>query len=448
VVFSITHDMTFTQAENFLLSLSNMPRKEYMGDPKKCDVYLKRMQFFLDILGNPEKKIPHYIHIAGTSGKGSTTNFLHSILHEDKRRVGSTLSPHPSIITERWRVGTSYMTKKEFIEITELIKKGLDIYIKKSPYGTPSFFEITTAIAFLYFAKKKVEWAIIEVGCGGRFDSANILKKKDVSVITNIGLDHQHLLGDTKEQIAWEKAGIIKPGTKVFTGEQDPKILKVIEKECKKQKIKTLTQVTQRDLHITDRSADGTTFQYKGDEYSLRVLGDHQVRNATLCIEIINTLNIPQTSIARGLRKAKQPMRMEIVSKRPLTILDGAHNPDKMKTTVQTMKNISKSSNQHTHLVLGFSGNKDIKKMLELLKKLNIKSIACTRNTINHFRKVAGPDDLAAQCRTLFPKATISTFMDPIDAFSWSKKQSKKSDTILVTGSLFVSGEIRNRVDI
>jgi len=438
--------MTFRNAEQFLLSLSNMPRKEYMGDPKKCDVYLKRTQLFLDILGNPEKKIPHYIHIAGTSGKGSVTNFLHSILREDGKRVGSTLSPHPSIITERWRVGNTYMSKKEFVEITQVIKDGLDAYIKKSPYGTPSFFEITTAIAFLYFAKKHVEWAIIEVGCGGRFDSANILKKKDVAVITNIGLDHQALLGNTKEKIAWEKAGIIKPRTRVFTGEKNKKVLEVIKKECAKNNV--ALEISDFRFQILHADISGTSFEYNKAPYMLSTPGEHQVKNAILSIDIAEAIGISHTSIQRGLKKAKQPMRMEVVSRKPLVILDGAHNTDKMKTTVNTMGQINTPNPRPTHLVLGFSGNKDIKKMLKQLRALNPASIACTRNTINSFRKVASPNDLAMQCKKLFPKTKISLFMNPTDAFVWSTEQAKSTDTILVTGSLFVSGEIKNTLNI
>ena len=109
--------MNFNQAYNYLLSLQSLPRKEYMKDPKHCSVYLKRLQFFLDILGNPEKKIPHYIHVTGTSGKGSTVAFLHSILNEAGYKVGSTQSPHPTTITERWQVGNKYMSKSEFVEL-------------------------------------------------------------------------------------------------------------------------------------------------------------------------------------------------------------------------------------------------------------------------------------------------------------------------------------------
>ena len=226
--------MNFNQAYNYLLSLQSLPRKEYMKDPKHCSVYLKRLQFFLDILGNPEKKIPHYIHVTGTSGKGSTVAFLHSILNEAGYKVGSTQSPHPTTITERWQVGNKYMSKSEFVELIEFIKPKLDEYIKTSPYDMLSFFEICEAIGFLYFKKKKVKWAILEVGLGGRYDASNIIPYKDVAIITNIGLDHTNILGNDKKVIAYEKAGIIKKGCMVFTGERNKKILEFESSEVNK----------------------------------------------------------------------------------------------------------------------------------------------------------------------------------------------------------------------
>ncbi|PIT86528.1 MAG: bifunctional folylpolyglutamate synthase/dihydrofolate synthase, partial [Candidatus Magasanikbacteria bacterium CG10_big_fil_rev_8_21_14_0_10_43_6] len=120
-----------------------------MNDPKSCDIYLKRLQFFLNMLGNPEKKIPHYIHVTGTSGKGSTTSFLHSILHASGKKVGSTYSPHPTYITERWKIDNRYMSKKEFVLLVGELKPLIDKYIQTTPYDMISFFELTEVIGFL-----------------------------------------------------------------------------------------------------------------------------------------------------------------------------------------------------------------------------------------------------------------------------------------------------------
>ncbi|PLX28472.1 hypothetical protein C0581_02205, partial [Candidatus Parcubacteria bacterium] len=318
--------MTFDQAYNWLLSLSNMPRKEYMSDPRKCGWYLKRLQFFLDILGNPEKKIPHYIHVTGTSGKGSTVSFLHSILHASGKKVGSTYSPHPTSITERWRIGNAYMTKREFVELIEYIKPKLDEYIRTTPYDMLSFFELTEAIGFVYFVKKKIQWCVLEVACGGRYDASNIIPHKDIAGITNIGLDHVGIIGNNKLEIAHEKAGIIKTNCTVFTSEKNKKIHNIIEAECKKKKVSLYTH-SSRSEKIFD----------------LNVLGKHQIKNAELCFDIAKYLHISKKDIQTGLKNAHQPLRMEIVSQIPMIILDGAHNPDKIKSTVETTSDILRS---------------------------------------------------------------------------------------------------------
>ncbi len=411
--------MTFDEAYDWLLSLSNFPRKEYMSDPRHCSWYLKRLQFFLDILGNPERKIPHYIHVTGTSGKGSVTAMLHSILHESGKKVGSTYSPHPTTILERWKVGNKNMSKKEFVEIVEFIKPKLDEYIKTTPYDMLSFFELTEVIGFVYFAKKKIDWAILEVACGGRYDASNIIPYKDVAIITNIDLDHVGVIGNNKEEIAYEKAGIIKPGCAVFTQEKNKKILEIIESECRKNKT-SLNKIN------------------KKINYKLNVLGEHQEKNAALCTEVAQHLNIADNKIKAGLLKVSLPIRMEIISKKPLIILDGAHNPDKVKSTVNTVKKLK--TNKPINLVVGFSENKDTTKMIKQLATLKPKSIACTRYTNNPFRKVADPAEIAKKFKKILPKTKIEIFLDPTDALDWSKKQ---KNGIIVTGSIFLSGQLR-----
>ncbi len=415
--------MNFTQSYNYLLSLQSLPRKEYMRDPKHCSIYLKRLQFFLDILGNPEKQLPHYIHVTGTSGKGSVCLMLNSILTEAGLKTGLSISPHPTCITERWQIGNKQMTKPEFVELIEFIKPKLDEYIRTSPYDMLSFFEICEAIGFLYFKKKKVDWAILEVGLGGRYDASNIIPRKHIAVITNIGLDHTNILGNDKRVIAYEKSGIIKPGCVVFTGEKNKKILEVIEKECKK------SDVSMKVCKCVSSKSEP--------------LSAHQQKNARLASEIAKHLNISDLSIQKGIKKTKLPLRMEIISENPKIILDGAHNPDKIKTTVEAITNLKPKTYTSIRLVLAFTADKNISKMIKQLATLNPKSIACTRYTNNPFRIPANPKDLADKFKKLLPKTKIEIFLDPTDAFTWSKKQTNKNDLLLVTGSMFLSGELK-----
>lgn len=433
--------MTFTQAYNYLLSLSNLPKKEYMKDPRHCGLYLKRMQFFLDLLDNPEKKIPHYIHVAGTSGKGSVVLFLHSILNATGKKVGSTQSPHPTTIIERWKIGNKNMSKQEFVELVEYVKPKLDEYIRTTPYDMLSFFELTEIIGFLYFAKHKVDWVILETGCGGRYDSSNVIPYKDVAIITNVELDHVGIIGNNKKEIAYEKAGIIKKGCQTFTMDQDRKTLEILSKECRKHKA-TLHTLSPISYILSQQNPNNTKFTYQDKKFEIKTFGKHQIKNAILCIEIAKSLKIPDEAIKKGLKNTKQPLRMEVVSTDPLTILDSAHNPDKMNTTVKAIKEIGQ--NKDIHLIIGFSENKDIKKMISQLAILKPKTITCTRNTVNHFRKVANPQIIAKQFKKLSIKTKVKIFLDPNDALAWSKRQIKKTDSlILATGSIFLSGELR-----
>src|SRR3989339_665413 len=435
--------MNYHDAEQFLYSLSNLPRKEYMTDSRDCSEYLPRVQFFLDILGNPEKKIPHYIHVTGTSGKGSTVNYIHSILKQAGKKVGSTTSPHPTSITERWKVSNVCMTKKEFANIMETFSPLLDEYIRTSPYDMLSYFDLTTAIALYFFAKKKVEWAILEVGCGGPYDATNVIPYKDVAVITNVGLDHTELLGKTKQEIAVRKAGIISAPCTVITGEQSTVIKKIIETQAKKQNSK-IHAISKKEICDITTDLNGTMFTYQGSTYHTTALGEHQSMNAAIAIDAATAIGIDEKHIANGISHADQPLRMEVLSEMPLIILDGAHNADKIQTTVASVTQVLRpDKKRNLYIINGFSGDKDLKKMISQLATLNPKAVVCTRNTINHFRKVASPHDIANVWNN-YSDAHTEIFLQPQDAFTWAQKHVKKHDILLVTGSLFVSSEIKS----
>lgn len=411
-----------------------------MTDPKHCALYLKRACFLLDLLGNPEKKIPHYIHVTGTSGKGSVCAFLHAILQAAGKRVGALTSPHPTWITERWQIGSQIMSQQEFVQIVREIKPVLDAYERQSPYTMVSYSELMTIIGLYYFAKKIVTWAVIEVGCGGRYDATNILPKKDIAVITNIGTDHAHLIGPTKAEIAYEKAGIIKSGCRVFTMENNKLMLSILEKEAKKVRAIAFNRTLNRDVRIITSHLTGSHFTYRQQSYHLTVPGRHQIANAALAIDIAQALKIPAAAIKHGLAAAKQPLRMEVVSSQPLIILDSAHNIEKIRTTVTTMRKLG----GNLHLIIGFCNDKPWKKMVHELATLRPATIACTRNTINPFRKAADPKALAKEFKKNLPKVKTEIFLDPQDALAWSRKKIKAGNIILVTGSIFLSGELRS----
>ena len=439
--------MTFDEAYSWILSLSNMPRKEYMNNPRTCAWYLERLQAFLDILGNPEKKINHYVHVTGTSGKGSTTAFMHSILHDSGIKVGSTYSPHPTTIIERWKIGERYMTEKEFVSIIEYLKPKLNQYIQKTKYDMISFFELTEAIGLVFFVQNKVTHVVMEVACGGRYDSSNIIPHKDVAIITNIGLDHVGIIGNNKSEIAYEKAGIITKQTgRAITGERNNRIAKIIEHEASIHQIpyQRISTPAYSDLSITKH---GTTFTYQENTYTLPVFGKHQIHNAILCIEAAKQLEVKTTHIQKGLATAPQPLRMEIIKEKPLTILDGAHNEDKVKSTVFATQTLKPLYNfKHVRLIIGFSGDKNVESMLRHLLSLTPASVAITRNTVNPFRKVADMHRIRLMIKKYLPKCRVELFLDPEDAYRYTIGISKSTDCILATGSIFMAGELRGKV--
>ncbi len=284
---------------------------------------------------------------------------------------------------------------------------------------------------------------VLEVACGGRYDSSNVIPHKDVAIITNIGLDHVGIIGNNKKEIAFEKAGIIKKGCTAFTNERSPKLRQIIAEECEKNS--TSLQRTDSRYRITDSGIAGTVFVYKENTYTLNTLGEHQVKNATLCIDVATHLGISTRAIQTGLKKAPQPLRMEIVQKNPLIILDAAHNKDKIASTVRTIESIQDEIH-NIHLVLGFSADKHLSAMMKSLMTLNPKTVVCTRNTMNQFRKVASPQEIERLVKKYNPKTHTIIFLDPIEAFAWGKKQLKQNDLLLATGSIFLSGQIRGEI--
>ena len=434
--------MNYQEAENYILSFANLPRREYMAARSHCSIYLERLQYFLDLAGNPEKRISHYVHVTGTSGKGSVIAFIRSILLASGEKVGSITSPHPSFMHERWWVDNRLMTKREFVEVVLELKPVIDKYLSDGRYEMISFFELSEAIGLYYLAKKKVNWAVLEVGCGGRYDSSNVIPYKDIAVITNIGLDHTAILGKTKEKIAIEKAGIIKKNSSVFTAERNNVCLKIIKDECIKTKTK-LNIINNPKYNILSSNMSGIDFDYKNNVYKIQLLGNHQVKNAILAIEISEALGVDRKRIKIGLKKAFHPLSMEMISLSPLVILDGAHNKDKIESTIQSIKQIF--GNKKLDLVVGFSENKNISNMVEQLSGLNLNKVAVTRNTVNHLRKVAEPIKIVKEFKIKNKKIKTKIFSEPQDAFDWIMKSNPKN-LKLVTGSIFLSGEIRKNI--
>jgi dihydrofolate synthase/folylpolyglutamate synthase len=447
--------MNYREALHFLESFQNIshPSPSY-GEPryqrKEYRERMKRLQYLLNLLGNPEKKIPHYIHITGTSGKGSTSTMIANILSAAGITTGLFTSPHIVSIRDRWQVHGRPMNKQDFIEIVSNLKKTLLLYTTTS-YQTPTFHDLVLIIGLYYFAQKKVTWAVIEVYAGGTYDPTMIIPHKDTVIITSIGLDHTRTLGATKKDILIQKSGLINSPCQVFTTETNPKLLNVLTAVCNKRKARLTWHYSEQPNVITHQ-VQGIRFTYQKNEYTLPLLGIHQVKNAQLAIEVTQWIGIKPRFLTQGLQNIRLPLRLEVVAQKPLIIVDGAHNQDKLTAALDTLTTLTSSKKTTTpryrniHVIIGFAYRNDFVKLLKLLKKIQLTTLICTRFTKNSFLKAMDPTILSKESKKLFPHLTIKTFLDPQDALQFGIKKLHPQDLLLITGSVFLGGELRSEL--
>ncbi len=404
----------YYDAINFLEGLSNLPLNgDYMVKQRHLGVYLKRMRYFLNLIGNPDRGMK-YIHITGTAGKGSVTNMIHEILHASDKKVGSFTSPFVTTSIEKIKVGDVYIDPDEFVGIVEYLKPYIDKAYLEGPYGRPSYFEIFLAIAFIYFKRQKCEWVVLEVGLGGRYDATNVIEKAHITAITLIDYDHTQILGKTLKEIAFDKAGIIKKDSLFFTAEQRPALIKIFEEICKDKKVK-LTQIPH---------------QINYQEY-----------NKVLASSIAKSIGISEAYIEKGIAAARLQCRFEIIQGKPLVVLDGAHNRSKIRSTIVNLKNLKFNK---LHLILGLAENKDETLILDQIIPFADR-VYMTRFQIKD-RKCAHPKKLAKRSRKYLKKsASIETFLDPHMALARALEDAKDDDLVLVAGSFFLAGEMRKK---
>ena len=285
----------------------------------------------LGLMGEPHKKLK-FVHIAGTNGKGSTSAYISSILTEAGYRTGLFTSPFIQRFTERIRIGDDEISQVELAEITSFVKSCVDRMIAMGE-SHPTEFEIVTAIALEYFYREKCDIVVLEVGLGGRFDSTNIIDTPEVAVIATINYDHTDRLGSTLAEIAFEKAGIIKPGGDVVIYGQDREVEKVFENACAERGAK-LTRADFSGIVVHDFGIDGQIFSFeRHDRLRIKLLGRHQTRNAALALKAAEVLrekgfSISDAALKRGLENTRWPGRLEVLSRDPVVLIDGAHNPE------------------------------------------------------------------------------------------------------------------------
>lgn len=387
----------------------------YSLESPKIKLGLSRIQELLDKVGNPEKSLK-CIHVAGTNGKGSVCAMLQSVLMEAGYKVGMYTSPHLKKFNERIRINDTLITDREIVRC--FLKVKLHI-------ANQSFFEITTAMAFLYFREKNVDYAVLEVGLGGRLDATNVVIPL-VSVITNIGLEHTDILGKTAEKIAFEKAGIIKKNVPVVTGAKGSP-LDVIKKIAKERNAPLFLA---KNFDYADFKYLNGGFQQKNKDIAL---------TAIEILIIKNKIKLNPNQINNGIKKTKWPGRMEFISKSVL--VDAAHNPNGFKILTNELKIIKNNKKIKNFIfVVGIQKDKDAKAMLKTINPL----ISIIIFTKSNNPKAEKPENLLK----LFAKINKDNIINakiiknPKKALSHARKASVKGDLVVVAGSIYMVGEI------
>ncbi len=406
---------------------------------------LDRVEKLLHELGNPHHRF-RSIHVAGTNGKGSTAVYLASVLSKAGYRTGLYTSPHLSRFTERIRIGGEEISPARVAAYTERI---FGIIRELGPEFQPTYFEVTTALAFLFFAEAGVEWAVVEAGLGGRLDATNVIHP-DGAVITNVGLEHTEYLGSSLSEIASEKGGIIKPGVEVVTGESIPVALHVLREICERKGTRLIRvghELSVRSVRL-NREDGSRIFDFTGEErqwsgLTLRIPGSHQIVNAATALGVLEGLirkgvEIPERAVREGLESARWPGRLEILSEDPYLILDGAHNPHAARALRKTLE--EDLVFRRLILVIGILRDKDIPAVLTQLLPLADRLIL----TRPEYFRGADPRALSGEIRK--PGLAVQVADRIPHAIDLARSCYEPGDLILVTGSLYTVGEARDYI--
>ena len=414
---------------NYQEALAYLNSVEFFGSKPG----LERVGELLEKLGSPHKGM-RFIHIAGTNGKGSCAAMTASILKAAGYKTGLFTSPYLYRFNERMQINGK--------EIDDEVLAGLVTRVKpiaEAMDDHPTVFELMTAVALLWYKEEQCDAVVLEVGLGGRFDATNIIDAPEAAVIMNIGLDHTEILGDTLEQIAFEKAGIIKSGSEAVLFQQGEGVTAVVRRRCEEQSAA---------LHIADfsqlrcdfDSLYGQSFTYKGESYALPLLGAHQLKNAATVLEVVEVLRrrgwqLAQTDVEHGLYAVHWPGRFELLSEEPCFVVDGGHNPQCAQTVAENLQRYF--PDKRRILLLGVLRDKDYVSLTEILDPLADEYICITP---------ASPRALPAEELAAF----LSRYNKPVsvcesirDGVSRALDRADENSVVCAVGSLYSVGEIR-----
>ena len=426
--------MTYSEAIDYIMS-----RRKFQKSSGH-----ERIERLLSLLGDPHKRLK-FVHIVGTNGKGSVSTALSCITQQSGLKTGLFTSPYIICFNERIKVNGEFIPDDEVAEITALIKEKTDLMENEGLY--PTVFEVTTALAMVYFAKESCDIVILEAGIGGGKDSTNIITDKLLSVIMSVSLDHTEMLGETVREITEEKCGIIKTGGRTvsypFTAgnvgfmPQSCEAAEVIREFCDKKK-NTLYLPDTNKLLVTAESIEGTEFIYDGLEIKVNLCGKHQIGNMLTAIECAKALRdcdygISDEDICKGIDNFRIPGRTEIINKKPLIILDGGHNEGCMKALRDTV--VSYLEDKKITLLCSFMKDKDYEKSLSHILPLCSKAVFTRTDTIRGEDEVVLCEIGRSYCESI----AVGSVSEALKA----AMPQDDDEVLIVCGSFYLVSEVR-----
>ena len=454
--------MTYKEAVDYLESFVNYERVHLPQAMR--EVPLARMRRLCRRLGDPQRRFRAVV-VTGTNGKGSIAAMTYSMLRESRLRAGLYTSPHLEDLRERIRAwpappptslvagpaggdaapgaaGDDWISEAEFAAAVERLRPALEACRRDAPEAPPTYFEALTAAAFLHFARRQVEVAVLEVGMGGRLDAVNVVDQA-VSVFGPIDVDHADVLGADPVSIAGEKAGILKPRQVALTAPQQDGVDAALRAACEGHGVPLWTAGRDLTASVQRHTLDGLQVTLTGlrgiyESLELPLIGRHQALNAALAVGAVEALSgagVPRESVEWGLSRVEWPGRLEVVSDEPLVLLDGAHNAQAAAALRETLLELCPG--RRLHLLVGLSSDKSPERLGELLGDLVV-SATCTRS---RHPRAFDPLELARRLAPFCPDVHVMS--DPADAYTYLLNAASASDAIVVTGSLFLVGELR-----
>ena len=403
---------------------------------------LETMGHLLDLLGHPEKE-GKIIHVAGTNGKGSTLAFLAAILKEAGYEVGRYISPTVLCYEERFQINGRFIPQDRLEEYFQRIEE-ISVLMKERGWESPTIFEAETAIALLYFRDEKVDYALIETGMGGLEDATNVIEHPLLTILTSISEDHKAFLGDTLEEIACQKAGIIKKNVPVILAVNEAVVNDVVRKTCERVGARCVT-VKKEDFSDIRETPTGSDFCYLGEEYLIKLPGCHQIENAANAIQaalLIRNAEGPDSvnliHIKEGLAQASWPGRLELIEEDPPFYMDGAHNPDGARKLASFLQ--KHFTNSKIIYIMGVLRDKDYPLMLEYLMPL----AACVYVFTPGNQRGLEARELAKAVDSRHIPVTICENVN--EAVERARTEQKDADCFVLCGSLSFMEEFRHNV--